>query len=173
MEGWLYGLFALLGVLAGGLFTYLGMKKQLEQQRELDSCAWRREVRSKPLLKLRDELTIMATKQDKLVAVASQHTILRSKPVEDTKRELQEARDNWNAYIANDDYHLTLLVQYNTGLVNQVEEIWKDYNESLFSLTFPQEADAEEVKKAMRASERNKTKIIEVQELINTLLENL
>ena len=37
MDAWLNGLFAILGVLAGGLFTYLGMKKQLKQQREMDS----------------------------------------------------------------------------------------------------------------------------------------
>ena len=173
MEGWLYGLFTLLGVVFGGLFSYLAMKKQLEQRSKIDSRQWQRKVRSEPLLKLRNELALMASKQDKLVATASQHTILSSKPAEDTKRELQEAIDNWNAYIASDDYHLTLLVQYNTDLVNQVEEIWKDYNESFFYLVFPQEADAERMKKAIRASERNKAKIIKVQELINTLLENL
>jgi len=112
----------------------------------------------------------MASKQDKLLAT---HDVLSSKPDEDTKRERQEAIDNYNAYITRDDYHVTLLIQYNTDLVNQVEEIWKDYNESFLCLRFPEQANAEEMKKAIRASKRNKTRIIEVQELIDKLLEEL
>jgi len=51
------------------------LEKELERAREADNRQWRREVRSEPLLKLRDDLARMANKQDKLVAAASrQHT---------------------------------------------------------------------------------------------------
>ena len=62
MEGWLYGLFALLGVLVGGLFTYLGLRSQLKHQKEINNTEWRRNIRSEPLLKLRKELAVFAQK---------------------------------------------------------------------------------------------------------------
>jgi Na+/glutamate symporter len=87
MEGWLYGLFALIGVLFGGLFSYWGIKKQvehsdkrfkkeLERAREESRQKRQWEVRSEPLLKLRTELAVMAVKLEDLAA-SSQRTHTR------------------------------------------------------------------------------------------------
>jgi hypothetical protein len=70
MDGILYAITGFVGVLVGALFPYLGMKRQLNQQREMDSRQWRRSVRSEPLLKLRKSLADMATKQEKMVLAA-------------------------------------------------------------------------------------------------------
>ena len=174
MEGWLYGLFTLLGVLAGGLFTYLGMKKQLEQQRELDTRQWRREFRGKPLLKLREELAKMANKQDKLVAAASrQHTRIGGGTGEEAKKELQDAADDWNVYLTSGDFAQALLMQYDTNLVNQAKEIREDYQRSFFYHLYYQQMDEEKLSEAMKIIEKNLNKIVEVQELINKRLEEL
>ena len=173
MEGWLYGLFALIGVLFGGLFSYLGMKKQLEQRSEIDSRQWRRKVRSEPLLKLRYELARMANKQDKLNAAASQR-VITTKTDEEIKKELHDAIDDWNTYLASEAFYQTLFMQDATDIVEKVEEIRNDYQESSSSYIHWQQADAaEELKKAMKVSKNIKARIIEVQSLINKRLEEL
>ncbi len=119
MEGWLYGLFTLLGVLAGGFFSYLGMKKQLNQQKEMDSIQWRRKVRSEPLLKLRAESVRMAAKQDKLAAAAYRQLNIIGVTEEQARAELQSAMDDWNTYVASGDFAQTLFMQYDAELVNK------------------------------------------------------
>ena len=153
------------------------LEKELERARETDYRQRRREVRGEPLLKLRHELARMASKQDKLVAAAMrQHTRFGGTD-EEVKRELQCAVDDWNAYLASGDFAQTLLIQYDTDLVNQAEEIRKDYQESyfyqLYYKLYYEQNKPEELKKAMGVFERNRTRIVEVQELINKRLEEL
>lgn len=173
MEGWLYGLFALLGVLAGGLFTYLGMKKQLEQQRELDSCAWRREVRSKPLLKLRDELAAMATKQDRVVASAHKLHTRFGMTEEEAYEEFYHNIKEINAYMESGEFEQTLFTQYDKELIDKVNEIIKEYRLSFFNALNYKGLKATELVKAMEVFNRNKDRIIEIQSLIITKLEEL
>ncbi|MAE11408.1 MAG: hypothetical protein QGI51_05495 [Dehalococcoidales bacterium] len=81
MEWLLPALFGFIGVFLGGIFSYWGIKKQVEhsderfekglaRQSEVGNRQRRWEVRSEPLLKLRSELVIMATKQDKVASSA-------------------------------------------------------------------------------------------------------
>ncbi len=102
MEGWLYGLFALIGVLLGGIFSYLGVKKQVEHSdgrfekelaraREENQQKRRWEVRSEPLLKLRTELAQMASKLDKLARSAHQLHTHFNKTEEQVQEEFLEA----------------------------------------------------------------------------------
>jgi len=155
------------------------VEQSLSQQRELEGRQRelrerRREIRGEPLLKLRTELARMANKQDKLVAAASrQHTNIVGVTSEEAKRELQVAVEDWNAYMTSGDFAQTLLIQYDTDLVSQVEEIRKDYQTSYFYHLYYQQMDAEKLLEAMKVSERNRTKIVEVQELINKRLEEL
>jgi hypothetical protein len=154
------------------------IEQQLEQQRIVremneNNRQRRREVRSEPLLKVRDELARMANKQDKLVAAASrQHTRIGGTD-EEAKRELQEAAEDWNAYVRSGDFAQTLLIQYDTDLVNKVEEIRKDYQKSYFYHLHLQQIDIEKLSEAMEIFEKNRNKIVEVQELINKRLEEL
>ena len=149
-------------------------EKELARQREVDERQRRWEVRGEPLLKLRHELANMATKQDKLVAAASrQHTRIGGGTDEEARRELQVAMDDWNAYVTSGDFAQTLLIQYDTDLVKQVEEIRRDYQKSYFYHLYYQQMDEEKLLEAMMVFEKNRTKIVEVQELINKRLEEL
>ena len=172
-EGWLYGLFALLGVLLGGVFTFLGLVKQLGQQKELDSRQWQRKVRSEPLLKLRDELSIMAVKLEDLVASAQRTHTRIGGTQEEVEKKLHEAVDDWNAYLANGGMAQTLFIQYDTELVNRVEEIRKDYQQAYFHNLNFRDSNAENMKEAFNIFEKNKARIIEAQALINRKLEEL
>ena len=179
MEVWTTVLVALIVALSTLGATIISNKystkrfaKELERAREVDYRQRRREVRGEPLLKLRTELAIMASKQDKLLATASQN-LITSKTKEEVKKELQGDIDDFNAYLASGDFTQTLFMQCATDIVDKAEEIRKDYKASLYAYLFHEYVDAEEMKQAMGVSERNRTKIIEVQELINKRLEEL
>lgn len=181
METWTTVLVALIVALStlGATFIQNWYSKkrfmvELGRAIDVDARKRRREVRGEPLLKLRTELARMAAKQDKLVAAASkQHTSIIGVTNDEAKRELQVAIEDWNAYVTSGDFAQTLLIQYDTDLVNQVEEIRKDYQTSYFYHLYYQQMDAEKLLEAMKVFERNRTKIVEVQELINKRLEEL
>ena len=176
MEGWLYGLFALVGVLAGGLFTYLGMKKQLEQQSKLDSRHWKREVRGKPLLKLRDELARMATKLNMLVLVTQVHDKGEGwEGIEEERqnKELQLAADEWKDYGTSRDFLQAFYLQYDEELLKLVENIRSHY---LFLFEYAldwKSLKTDEFRSFRELFEKVKSEIHEVQELINKRLEEL
>jgi len=173
MEGWLYGLFALIGVLFGGIFSYLGVKKQLEQRNKIDSRQWRRKVRGEPLFELRDALANMAVKLEDLVASAQRTHTRFGGTQEEVEKKLHEAVDDWNAYLANGGMAQTLFIQYDTELVNRVEEIRKDYQQAYFHNLNFRDSNAEDMKEAFNIFAKNKARIIEAQALINERLEKL
>jgi hypothetical protein len=173
MEGWLYGLFTLLGVLAGGLFTYLGMKKQLKQQKELDSRHWKRKVRGSPLLRLRSEVATMATEQHKLVAFVyryRQHERIGISE-EEAKKKLLEASDDCNNYLESGNFARALFTQFDTELKNKAEEILKNSQKALVNAM--NYTSQEALKESLDLIEGNADKITEVQELISKKLEEL
>ncbi len=133
----------------------------------------RREVRSEPLLKLRNELALMAVKLDNLVASAQRTHTRMGGTDEEAQKELQEAANDWNSYLKNGGLTQTLFMQYDPELVNRVEEIRKDYQQSYFYHIHFERADSKNLLEAMKVFERNKARIIEVQELINKRLEEL
>ena len=172
MEGWLYGLFTLLGVLAGGLFTYLGMKKQLEQQRELDSSQWRRKVRGDPLFNLRAELARMAGKLDRLVK-AAYHS--HGMATEQAKQEFERAKSDWESYLSSEDLPQVLFSLDDREIIDLVKTARNEYLNSYEELTFyRKELTASEVGQFARAPEEKiRSEIINIQVLINKRLEEL
>ena len=149
------------------------LEKELKRQRETDYQQRRREIRDKPLLKLRDELATMAAKLEDLVASAQRtHTRLGGTD-EEVEKKLNDAVDNWNAYLANGGITQTLFKQYDTELVNLVEEIRKDYQQAYFHNLNFRDSNAEDMKKAFSIFKQNEARIIEVQSLINKRLEEL
>jgi hypothetical protein len=75
----------------------------------------------------------MAVKLEDLVASAQRtHTRFGGTP-EEAETSLHKAVANWNAYLANGGMAQTLCKQYDTELVNRVEEIRKDYQQAYFS----------------------------------------
>ena len=81
--------------------------------------------------------------------------------------------DDWNAYLANGGMAQTLFIQYDTELVNRVEEIRKDYQQAYFHNLNFRDSNAEDMLKAFNIFEKNKVRIIEAQALINRKLEEL
>jgi hypothetical protein len=174
MEGWLYGLFTLAGVLAGGLFTYLGLKKQLEQQTGIDEKEWKRKIKSAPLLKLRDELAEMATKGDRLAKRGNDFTV-PAKTKEQTNAALQEAISDWNNYIKGDYLTKVLNMQADRDLKELIKEIRKEYVDTYDDVvTFREELSSAELGRASRSAEEEiAPKVVQAQELINKKLEEL
>ena len=148
-------------------------ERELERAREVDSRQRKWEVRGEPLLKLREELAIMAVKLEDLVA-SSQRTHTRfGGTQEEADKKLHKAVDDWNAYLANGGIAQTLFIQYDTELVNRVEEIRKDYQQAYFHNLNFRDSNAEDMLKAFNIFEKNKARIIEAQALINRKLEEL
>ena len=172
MEGWLYGLFALVGVIFGGLFSYLGMRQQLKQRNEIDSRTWRRNIRSEPLLKLRAELAIMASKLDKLVK-AAYHS--HGMATEQAKEEFERAKNDWGSYLASDDLSQVLFILDDQEIIDLVKKARDEYLDSYNELTFyREELTAVEVGEFARAPEEKiRSEIINIQALINKRLEEL
>lgn len=149
------------------------LEKELERAREADRVQRRREVRSEPLLKLRNELARMATMQNRVVIVAQRQYTRIGDAEEKAKKELQEAVDDWNAYLASPDFTVTLFIQYDTELVNKVKEIQGDYIAFYNNIMRSKELKTTEREEAMRPTEKIWPKVIEAQSLINNLLEEL
>jgi len=173
MEGWLYGLFTLLGVLAGGLFTYLGMEKQLQQQRKLDSHQWRRKVRSEPLLKLRDELALIASELDTLIAAGQAQSRQNHTEGSENDIAIQQIYDKWEKYRTSGDFLKTLHLQYDAELLEAIDAIKRKYL-LLFEYALEyQQLEADERRTFRELSEKISNTIPSVQELINKRLEEL
>ena len=171
------------------------LERQLEAQREADKHERQREVRSEPLLKLRDELARMAAKGEKVVDVAKSTVskILRDlefegrRETEKVPNELTEALDDWNTYMASGEFQHVLFMQYDVKLMERVNEIRDEYNLARHGLNIAPWfgwLDEEAKKQNVEALEqrihrdidviiRNRERIAEVQSDINKLLEEL
>ena len=173
MEGWLYGLFTLLGVLVGGFFTYLGLRAQLKHQKEISAIEWRRKVRSEPLSDLRNELAEMATKAEILAKAGKSLAV--SNTEESVKEALEKAKKDWDNYISDGDLQRVLFTQSDEEIVKLVKEIRIDYLQAYDKVaTYREEQSATEFGTAIRSSEEKiAPKVIKVQELINKRLEEL
>jgi len=148
-------------------------ERELNRQREVESHQRRWAVRDAPLLKLREELARMATKQDRVVASAHKLHTRFGMTKEEAEEELQKNTDDVNAYLASGDFQQTLYMQYDKELIDKVDEIIRDYRGSYIDAIYYKDLKATELGKAMEVFERNKARIIEVQELINKRLEEL
>jgi len=148
---------------------------KIELGRAIDVDAKKRkwEVKSGPLFKLRDALSLMTTKQDRLVASAHKLHTRFGMTEDEAKEQLQKNADDVNAYLASGDFQQTLFMQDDAELISKVDEIIKDYRSSYIDAMYYKELKATELGKAMEVFEKNKGRIIEVQALINKRLEEL
>jgi len=148
-------------------------KEELERVRETDYHQRRREVRGEPLLKLRAELARMVSKQNRLVDAAHKQHTRSGFTDEEVQVLLREAIDDWNNYVRGGEWLQTLFTLDDAELIDRLGSILKDYTDSYVSAMYFKELSATEIGKAMEVFERNKVRIIEVQELINKRLEEL
>ncbi len=147
-------------------------KIELGRAIDVDIRKRRWEVRSGPLLKLRDELALMASKLDKLVKTAY-HS--HSKAPEQAKEEFERAKSDWNEYVSSDDLSKVLFILDDQEIIGLVKKARDEYLDSYESLAYYRaELTAVEVGKAARAPEEKiRSEIINIQALINKRLEKL
>ena len=173
MEGWLYGLFTLLGVLVGGFFTYLGLRRQLAQQKEINEIEWRRKVRSEPLLKLRSELAVITTKFDRLATTAHQLHTRSGFTDEEVNKQLERNIEDINTYLASGNFAQIIFIQYDKRIREAIKNVIQKYRSSYFDAINYKDLKAKELGEAMDVLKDNEDRIIEIQELINKKLEEL
>ncbi len=134
----------------------------------------RREVRGEPLLKLRDELALMATKGDRLAKRGNDFTV-PNKTEEQTNAASKAAIDDWNNYILGDYLQQILNMQADLELVKLIKEIRNEYVDTYdVVVTHREETPSSELIKAHRAAEEQiAPKVAQAQALINKRLEEL
>jgi hypothetical protein len=152
-------------------------ERQFEKEFEKAIVTYHRDrewvVRSVPLLSLRNELSRMATRLNLLVlAVQSQSN--SSDDLEKGKsRESQPDVEDWKDDGINKDFLKALNIQYDAEIKSMAEQIQDKYLLLLeYALEF-KELKSEERKEYRKLYQEIKTKIPEVQELINKKLEEL
>ncbi len=181
MEAWTTVAIALIVALSTLGATFLQnrysakrFKKELERAREESQQKRQWEVRSEPLLKLRDELARAAIKESEVTGAAyAQHLLKGVKSKEELNIRLERALRDRNDYLKSGILRQILYTQTDQELVDRVKEIIEDYQSSHFTAEHYMqfvEKDREEGKAVFK---RNEARIIEVQELINKRLESL
>lgn len=177
MDGWWAAFFGFIGVFLGGVFSYWGIKTQVahsdkrfekEQEKAIEEAQRKRkwEVRSKPLLQLRDELAVMASLQNRIADLAYK----AKSPYDDEKRRAEEEMDHalneWRSYGLV--FVKTIFMQFDQELYDKVYEIQNKYIEKYRKII--SETDRE---KAIKSFPSLIPKILEAQELVNRKLEEL
>ena len=173
MDGVLYAVIGFAGVLVGSGFSYLGIKMNLTQQNKIDSRLWQREVRGKPLLKMREELAVMATKLEKLAKRGKSFTPIKTR--EQEEEALRQALSDWDDYVKGDHLEKVLYSQFDIEILNRVREIRNEYLD-IYSTTVTFKEGLSHVQfgeAAAAAEEKLRPKVAEIQELINRRLEKL
>ncbi|MDP2917288.1 MAG: hypothetical protein Q8O16_05080, partial [Dehalococcoidia bacterium] len=181
MEAWVTVVVAFIVALSTLGATFLQSRysaKRFEKEHERAIVTYyrerRKEVRSEPLLKLRGELALMATKGDRLAKRGNDFTV-PNKTEEQTNVALEEAIDDWNKYILGDYLQQTLNMQADLELVQLIKEIRNKYVDTYHVVvTYREETPPSELNKARRAAEEQiAPKVAQAQALINKRLEEL
>ena len=173
METWAIVTLVLGSSTISSLLTFCVTKMQLKQQNKIDSRQWRRKVRSEPLLQMRAELAIMASKLEKLAKRGKSFTQIKTR--EQEEEILNQAVRDWESYVKEDHLEIVLYSQSDIEILNQVREIRNEYLDIYSTtVTFKEGLSAKEFGEAARAAEvKIRPKVAEVQELINQRLEEL
>ena len=148
-------------------------KEEQERQREIDSSHWRREVRSQPLLKLRDVLARMAARLDMLVINAKAPQNLSETTQDAENKKTQLALKDLRDYMTSEEFLPTRHLQYDKELIKLMNDIEANYVLLfMFSLDI-KNLKNESLRELLKLSQETKNLIPRVQELINKRLEEL
>jgi len=148
---------------------------KIELGRAIDVEARNRrwEVRSKPLLELREELAIMASELDILIATGQEQS--NQNFTEDSDRDIvvQQIYNKWEKYRTSGDFLKTLHLQYDEELLKAIDTIKREYLLLFeYALEFKQ-LKSDERKVFWGLSEKINRSTPSAQELINKRLEEL
>ncbi len=150
-------------------------EKELARAREENQQKRCWEVRSKPLLELRDELALMATKGQKLATTATLlHTnIGTGLNEEQIKGLLDTASNEWNAYVHSGVFEQVLFTVDDKEIAEKAEQIRSDYRMLHYRNVNWQRLPPEQLPQTLILPKEIRDKIREVQSLINKRLEEL
>ena len=149
-------------------------EKGFERMQEADYRQRRWEVKSKPLLKLRDELACASIKESEVTGAAyAQHLLKGVKSKEELNKRLERAIRDRNDYLKSGILRQILYTQTDQELINRVNEIIEDYQSSHFTAEHYMQFAEKDREEGKAVFKRNEARIIEIQELINKRLEKL
>ena len=151
------------------------LERQLETQREADQHKRRWEVRSQPLLKLREELACMAEKLEGMVDLATQVIDGVTSNPDKTLKDLEKAVKGWDTYCDSGKFYQAVHMQYNHELKAEAHRILLEYQSAYAGImAYWHGGNAgEKLREAKAVIQRNASRISAVQLKINELLEEL
>ena len=151
------------------------LKRQLEAQSEAEQHNRRWEVRSQPLLRLREELARMAEKLEGMADLAIQVIDGVSTRPDKTLKDLEKAVRGWEAYFDGGSFYQAVHMQYDHRLKAEAYRISLDY-QSAYSgvMAYWRGGNAtERLREARDIVQRNARRISRLQSRINEQLEEL
>ncbi|MGD0779452.1 MAG: hypothetical protein ABR954_01540 [Dehalococcoidales bacterium] len=169
--------------LATFLATFLTTKMQIKNSAErfeielgraidVENRKRRWEVRSAPLLKLREELATLISQQDLYASNASLAFFSSSLHNKDeAKKILVKALKDWDTYFKEGNLFYAMNLQYDSELLSKVQKIREEYPRIVSSVSIYK--DAARLTEDLEKLKNIREEITQVQELINKKLEEL
>ncbi len=151
------------------------LERELENTKETDYRLRRREIKGEPLLKMRGELALMATKGQKLATTAMLlHTnIGTGLNEEQIKGLLDTASNERNTYMHSGVFEQVLFTVDDKEIAEKVEQIRLEYKMLHYRNVNWQRLPPEQLPQTLILPKEIRDKIREVQSLINKRLEEL
>ncbi|MCJ7631914.1 hypothetical protein MUP77_05895 [Candidatus Bathyarchaeota archaeon] len=153
------------------------LEMQLKSQREVEQHKKKWEVRSRPLLELREKLATMTEKLEKIVNSATQVEVVDGVPMQSDPnlKDVRKALEDWSAYFESGEFYRVEHMQYEYELKIETHRILRDYQEAYFGVFafWRGESTDKEIRKAESAIKRNARRVSTLQSKINELLEEL
>jgi hypothetical protein len=150
-------------------------EERMQAQREADEHSRRWVVRSQPLVKLREELAVMAERFEDMVDLAIQVAGGAPLSLKKSSDDLNKAVERWDRYLQSGEFYQAVHMQYNYELKREAHQILLDYASAYKGIwPFLKGGGGEgKIDEAGDVIGRNAKKIAEVQSDINKLLEGL
>jgi len=161
--------------LATFITTYLTTKMQMKNSDErfkielgraidVENKKRKWEVRSSPLLKLREELAVMATKSDIIVNLSKKiHELTNIQEKEEAHKKLIANLNEWYKYVESGALKQATYFQYDEELFNKFMEIINLYSTTYNAINYKNEIPDKKIW----------PEVVKLQELINKKLEEL
>ena len=136
---------------------------------------WFRELKSEPLLTLKNELATIATKYESVFAAYSR-MVIDSIPVKEAGEAIIKNVEDFLDYAQSGEWSHILFMIYDLDIKNNVNEIIDDYRMSSLTILSIKSIESENKEKwenAMNVSRRNNARMEQVQLMIDNKLGEL
>jgi len=168
-------LLALLGIKKQLKYSDRRFAKELEAKREADEHNRKWLVGSEPLLRLREELAVMAQRFEDVVDFSTQVARAGSTATKKKREDLIKAVDEWDRYSYSGKFYQAIHMQYNYELKREANQVYIDYALAYNGIRPFLESGGgqEKIEDAKNVIGKNAINISELQSKINELLEEL